>query len=117
MCIRDSYTFFAYHKEEALHLSQRETAKVTCCLENIEDELHHAIDTHSGTILSRHIELLLDYCTRYYERQFITREKDVYKRQAYVLQALCILNSPGEHGSDPSSSFAYRSGVLLQRCD
>lgn len=46
-----NYTFFAYHKEEALHLSQRETAKVTCCLENIEDELHHAIDTHSGTIL------------------------------------------------------------------
>ena len=32
-----NYTFFAYHKEEALHLSQRETAKVTCCLENIED--------------------------------------------------------------------------------
>ena len=31
-----NYTFFAYHKEEALHLSQRETAKVTCCLENIE---------------------------------------------------------------------------------
>lgn len=42
-----NYTFFAYNKEEALHLSQRETAKVTCCLENIEDELHHAIDTHS----------------------------------------------------------------------
>ena len=36
----DNYTFFFYRKEEALHLSQRETAKVTCCLENIEDELH-----------------------------------------------------------------------------
>ena len=70
----DNYTFFFYRKEEALHLSQRETAKVTCCLENIEDELHHSIDTHSNTILSRHIELLLDYCSRYYERQFITRE-------------------------------------------
>ena len=69
-----NYTFFSYKKEEALHLSQRETAKITCCLENIEDELHHPIDTHSSTILSRHIELLLDYCTRYYERQFITRE-------------------------------------------
>lgn len=57
-----------------MHLSQRETAKVTCCLENIDDELHHSIDTHSNTILSRHIELLLDYCSRYYERQFITRE-------------------------------------------
>lgn len=68
------YTFFSYYKEEALHLSQRETAKVVCCLENIEDELHHPIDTHSNTILSCHIELLLDYCKRYYERQFITRE-------------------------------------------
>lgn len=70
----NNYTFFLYRKEEALHLSQRETAKITCCLWNIEEELHHSIDTHSGTILSRHIELLLDYCTRYYERQFITRE-------------------------------------------
>ena len=69
-----NYTFFHYRKEEALHLSRRETEKVTCCLSNIEDELHHPIDTHSSIILSRHIELLLDYCTRYYERQFITRE-------------------------------------------
>lgn len=69
-----NYTFFHYRKEEALHLSQRETEKVICCLWHIEEELHHAIDTHSSTILSRHIELLLDYCTRYYERQFITRE-------------------------------------------
>lgn len=69
-----NYNFFRYAKEEALHLSQRETEKVTCCLWNIEEELHHAIDAHSATILSRHIELLLDYCTRYYERQFITRE-------------------------------------------
>ena len=70
----ENYTFFAYRKEEALHLSQRETAKIVCCLENIDEELHHAIDMHSSTILSRHIELLLDYCTRFYERQFITRE-------------------------------------------
>ena len=75
--VKESYRqlyFLFYRKEEALHLSQRETAKVTCCLENIDDELHHSIDMHSNTILSRHIELLLDYCSRYYERQFITRE-------------------------------------------
>lgn len=79
-----NYTFFSYHKEEALHLSQRETATVTCCLENIEEELHHAIDTHTATILSRHIELMLDYCTRFYERQFITREN----KNKNVLEAL-----------------------------
>lgn len=69
-----NYTFFSYGKEESLHLSRRETATVTCCMENIEEELHHSIDTHTATILSRHIELMLDYCTRFYERQFITRE-------------------------------------------
>lgn len=50
--------------KEVLHLSQRETATITYCLENIEEELHHSIDTHTATILSRHIELMLDYCTR-----------------------------------------------------
>ena len=38
-----NYTFFHYRKEEALHLSRRETEKVTCCLSNIEDELHHPL--------------------------------------------------------------------------
>lgn len=69
------YTFFRYRKEEALHLSQRETTTISCCLEHIEAELHHPIDTHTSTILSRHIELMLDYCARFYERQFITREQ------------------------------------------
>lgn len=79
----ESYTFFHYNKDEALHLSKRETATVTCCVENIEEELHHDIDSHTNTILSRHIELLLDYCTRFYERQFITRDcrnKDLIRK-------------------------------------
>lgn len=82
-----NYTFFSYSKEEALHLSQRETATITCCFENIEEELHHSIDTHTATILSRHIELMLDYCTRFYERQFITREN----KNKTVLEELEIL--------------------------
>lgn len=69
-----NYTFFAYNNEEALHLSLREKNKIECCLENIEDELHYPIDMYSRTIITRHIELLLDYCKRFYERQFITRE-------------------------------------------
>lgn len=85
-----NYTFFSYQKEEALHLSQRETATVTCCIQNIEEELHRPIDTHTATILSRHIELMLDYCTRFYERQFITREhknKSVLKELEALLDA------------------------------
>lgn len=96
-----NYTFFSYRKEEALHLSQRETATITCCMENIEEELHHSIDTHTATILSRHIELMLDYCTRFYERQFITREnrnKTVLEELETLLDACiasgCLRNAP-----------------------
>lgn len=71
----DNYTFFFYRKEEALHLSQREKAIVIRCFEAIGRELHHDIDSHSSTLISRLIELLLDYCSRFYERQFITREE------------------------------------------
>lgn len=85
-----NYTFFSYRKEESLHLSQRETATVTCCLENIEEELHHSIDSHTATILSRHIELMLDYCTRYYERQFITREN---KNKTIIKELEILLNN------------------------
>lgn len=69
------YTFFFYHKEEALHLSLREKDKIIRCFEGISEELHHPIDTHSSILISRYIELLLDYCNRFYERQFITREE------------------------------------------
>lgn len=72
----NNYTFFSYSREEALHLSQREAATIACCLRHLEEELHHAIDVHTATLLSRHIELMLDYCTRFYERQFITREQE-----------------------------------------
>lgn len=68
-----NYSFFFYKLDEALHLSLREKTKIIACLHNIEEELQHAIDCHSKTLISRHIELLLDYCSRFYERQFITR--------------------------------------------
>lgn len=69
----EAYTFFGYRPDEALHLSLREKTKTIECLNHIEQELQHAIDNHSRTLISRHIELLLDYCSRFHERQFITR--------------------------------------------
>lgn len=47
--------------------------KIIECIRNIEEELRHSIDCHSKTLISRYIELLLDYCARFNERQFITR--------------------------------------------
>lgn len=46
-------------------LTERERQTIAGCLEEIDRELHHAIDRHSSTIIVSHIELLLNYCTRF----------------------------------------------------
>lgn len=69
------YTFFSYEVNEALHLSEEERSIVMDCLKIIHMELEHGVDKHSKTLLVNHIELLLNYCMRFYERQFITRSK------------------------------------------
>lgn len=77
------YTFFSYEVNEALHLSEQERVVVIDCLHKIELELNHSIDKHSRTLITSNIELLLNYCKRFYDRQFITREhinKDVIVR-------------------------------------
>jgi AraC-like DNA-binding protein len=68
------YTFFGYQSNEALHLSERERKIVLDCFSKIEYELEHAIDTHSKRLIISNIELFLDYCIRFYDRQFITRD-------------------------------------------
>ena len=69
------YSFFSYASAEALHLSEEEKGIFMDCLEKIEMELQHPIDKHSKRLISRNIELLLDYCMRFYERQFIIRSE------------------------------------------
>lgn len=68
------YTFFSYEANEALHLSVEERLVVTNCLSIVRSELQHAIDKHTKGLICTNIELLLDYCMRFYERQFITRQ-------------------------------------------
>ena len=82
------YTFFSYQVNEALHLSARERAIITDCLDKISYELEHAIDTHSKTLIVSYLELFLNYCKRFYERQFVTRSnvnKDVLSRFEKIL--------------------------------
>ncbi len=67
--------FFSYEVNEALHLSDQEREIVTDCIHKIRLELEHTIDKHSKQLIVRNIELLLDYCMRFYERQFITRNQ------------------------------------------
>ena len=68
------YSFFGYQSNEALHLSERERKIVLDCFSKIEYELEHAIDKHSKTLILSNIELFLNYCVRFYDRQFITRD-------------------------------------------
>jgi AraC-type DNA-binding domain-containing proteins len=67
------YSFFSYEANEALHLSEKEREIIMDCLNKIDYELHQSIDKHSKTLISNNIELLLNYCMRFYDRQFITR--------------------------------------------
>lgn len=67
------YTFFSYEVNEALHLSEKERTIIIDCLEKIRYELQQSIDRLSKRLIATNIELLLDYCLRFYERQFITR--------------------------------------------
>ena len=68
------YTFFSYQSAEALHLSERERKIILDCFSKIQYELEHAIDKHSKRLIVSNIEMLLNYCIRFYDRQFITRE-------------------------------------------
>lgn len=68
------YTFFSYESNEALHMSERERHIISNCFHEIEEELEHAIDKHSKQIIAANIEVLLNHCVRFYDRQFVTRE-------------------------------------------
>lgn len=82
------YTFFSYETNEALHLSEKEEGTLFDCVQKINAELAENIDRHSQTLLVSNLELLLNYCTRYYDRQFITRKsanKDVLSKVEELL--------------------------------
>ena len=104
------YSFFFYNPEEALHLSQREKVKAVECICNIEEELRHAIDCHSQILISRYIELLLDHCNRFYERQFITRceaNKKIMKKTDVLLKDY-ILSGKLKYNTSPSLGYCAK---------
>ncbi len=73
LSIKD-YTFFSYETNEALHLSDKEKETLNEIIHKIDIEISENIDKHSQTLIVSNIELLLNYCRRYYDRQFITRK-------------------------------------------
>ena len=71
----DRYSFFSYDVNEALHVSERERKILVDCIDKIGYEMEHSIDQHSKRLIATNIELFLDYCMRFYDRQFITRSE------------------------------------------
>ncbi len=72
--IMRDYTYFSYNANEALHLSEQERGIIIECMESIRRELQNPIDKHSRALIIDKIKLFLDYCIRFYDRQFVTRE-------------------------------------------
>lgn len=68
------YTFFSYDASESLHMSERERHIITNCLQEIQSELERGVDRHTKSIVTANIEVFLNHCMRFYDRQFITRE-------------------------------------------
>jgi len=104
------YTFFNYQSNEALHVSERERKIVLDCFSKIDYELEHAIDKHSKQLIVSNIELFLDYCVRFYDRQFITRDnvhKGILERFENLLNEYFQSDKPQEHGL-PSVAYCAR---------
>ena len=69
-----SYSYFSYAVNEALYVSETEEILIDTIMQGIHKEYNVAIDTFSQDIIVSQIELLLNYCNRFYNRQFITRK-------------------------------------------
>lgn len=104
------YTFFSYTANEALHLSERERQIIIDCFSKIKFELEHSVDKHSKTLIISNIELFLNYCVRFYDRQFITRDhanKGILERFETLLDNFFLSDKPQEIGLP---SVAYCAG-------
>lgn len=106
-----SYSFFSYSSNEALHLSKEEKEIILDCLDKIKLELTHPIDKLSKRLIARNIQLLLDYCMRFYNRQFVTRTEsnhDTLSRFESLLDNYFQSGKPQSEGLPTVKYFADR---------
>lgn len=97
----DNYSFFSYEVHEALHLSEAEKLTLTDVIRKIEAEYQLNIDKHSQKLIISNIELILDYCNRYYDRQFYVRtnfNQDLVSKFESLLKTYYASDRPHELG-------------------
>lgn len=73
--IRD-YSFFDYRVNEALHMSDREHDILVSLMRRMREELDNELDAQQDAILVGYIGLVLNFCQRFYNRQFQSREAE-----------------------------------------
>ena len=103
------YTFLSYRSDEALHLSLREKTLILECIHHIDRELQHCVDKFSSELIAKYVGLLLDYCARFYERQFETRNKvnnDIIVRFEHLLNEYFEGDAPQHLGLPSVKYFA-----------
>lgn len=103
------YKFFEYQTHEALHLSDNERQLILDIFAKIEFELKQPIDKHSKKLIASNIELFLDYCQRFYDRQFITRDvahKGILEKFEDLLNNYFVSEKPHTIGLPSVAYFA-----------
>jgi len=103
------YSFFSYEVNEALHLSERERQVALECLAKIQYEVEQPLDRHSKKLITANIELLLNYCVRFYDRQFLTRDhanRGTLEKFEELLNAYFLSDNPHTLGLPSVAHFA-----------
>lgn len=110
------YTFFSYHSNEALHLSRKERKLVIDCFKRIQSLLEQSIDKHSKRLLVSNIELFLNYCVKFYERQFFTRESALngaLEKFEFLLNEYFYQNKASKFGLPSVAYFASQLNLSI----
>ncbi len=110
----NDFGFFSYAVNEALHLSDKEEKMLEGIFKHIEQEYQTSIDQFSQDVMVSHLELFLNYCNRFYNRQFLTRKKagnDLLSKMEELLHAYFKSNQPIESGLPTVEYFAGKLNV------
>ena len=108
------YGFFSYAINEALHLSDKEEKMLEAIFKNIEQEYQNSIDQFSQDVMVSQLELLLNYCNRFYNRQFLTRKmvsNDLLSKMELMLDEYLKSNKIIEEGLPSVQYFSDRLNV------
>lgn len=106
------YSFFSYEMSEALHLSEKEKLILSECLQNIQKELSQNTDTHSQNIIISNIELFLNYCLRFYGRQFIIRKPINNRILNEIENSLSLYFKSNKHKENGLPTVQYLAGQV-----